>query len=226
MERRLSVIITLPDFTKSFEYENNFYLSCDITRMSKMMAHYELFKMANDLPGAIIECGVFKGASLLRFAMYRELLSSPFSKKIIGFDIFGKFPETNFQDDIQFREKFIAGAGEDSISVDQLYEVLSHKGINKQIELVSGDITKTVPDYVKQHPELKISVLNLDTDIYEPSITILEHLYPRLVKGGILIMDDYGTFPGETKAVDDYFKHQDVEIRKFPFAMTPCYLIK
>ncbi|OXS55868.1 dTDP-6-deoxy-L-hexose 3-O-methyltransferase [Cohnella sp. CIP 111063] len=219
-------MITLPDFSKAFEYENQFYLSCDITRISKMLAHYELFKMVMDLPGAVVECGVFKGASLLRFSMFRELLSSTYSKKIIGFDIFGKFPETNFEEDVRFRKQFIDGAGENSIAVEQLQEVLDRKGINKQIELVKGDITETVPDYVRKHPELKISLLNLDTDIYEPCTVILEHLYPRLVKGGILIIDDYGTFPGETKAIDDYFKGKDVIIRKFPFAMTPCYLIK
>ncbi len=54
----------------------------------------------------------------------------------------------------------------------------------------------------------------------------LEYLYPRLVRSGVLILDDYGTFPGETKAVDDYFKDKNIEMRKFPFCMTPCYIIK
>jgi hypothetical protein len=219
-------MIDLPDFSKAFEYENNFYLSCDITRFSKFMAHYELFKMAHELPGAIVECGVFKGASLVRFAGFRDLMGNPFSHKIIGFDMFGDFPETGFQEDIEYRERFVRGAGLSSISVEQLNEVLKNKGIDKNVELVAGDITKTVPDYVKKNPHLKISLLNLDTDIYEPAVTILEHLYPRIVKGGVLILDDYGTFPGETKAVDDYFKGTDIKIRKFPFAMTPCYIIK
>ncbi|MFC4599635.1 TylF/MycF/NovP-related O-methyltransferase [Cohnella hongkongensis] len=219
-------MITLPDFKKSFEYENNFYLSCDITRISKILAHYELFKMTLDLPGAVVECGVFKGVSFSRFAMFRELFSSPYSRKLIGFDTFGKFPETQFEEDAAALHKFIQAAGDSSISVDQLNEVLTNKGVNKQIELISGDITQTVPEYVRNNPELKISLLNLDTDIYEPAVTILEHLYPRIVTGGVLILDDYGTFPGETKAVDDYFKGRKVQIRKFPFAMTPCYIVK
>lgn len=219
-------MITLPDFDSAFEYENNFYLSCDNTRLSKILAHYELFKMARDLPGAIVECGVFKGTSLVRFAGFRDLFGNPFSHKIIGFDIFGEFPETDFQDDKKYRDKFIDDAGGESISLEQLEDVLKRKGIEKNVELVKGDITQTVPEYVKANPHLKISFLNLDTDIYEPAVTILEHFYPRLVKGGVLLLDDYGTFPGETKAVDDYFKGKDVTIRKFPFAMTPCYIIK
>ena len=219
-------MITLPDFEKAFNYENNFYLSCDITRISKILAHYELFKLVSQIPGAIVECGVLKGASFSRFAMFREIFANPYSKKIIGFDTFGEFPETSFDDDKKPREKQITNAGGESISKEQLYDVLKHKHVDKNIELIEGDIVKTVPKYIKDNPELKISLLNLDTDIYEPAVTILENLYPRITKGGILILDDYETFPGEAKAVDDYFKDKNIEIKKFSFCMTPCYMIK
>ena len=219
-------MIELPNFEKAFEYENNFYLSCDITRISKILSHYEIYKMIKEVPGEIIECGVFKGASYLRFAMFREIFGNPFSKKIIGFDTFSKFPETTFQDDNKARNKFISSAGSDSISKEQLLKILDNKGLNKHVDLIEGDITETIPSYVKANPELKISLLNLDTDIYEPAVTILEHLYPKITKGGILMLDDYGTHPGETKAVDEYFKNKTIEIKKFSFAMTPCYIIK
>ena len=219
-------MLELPDFEKAFEYENNFYQSCDITRISKILAHYELFKKGIDVAGEIVECGVFKGASFVRFATFRELFANPFSKKIIVFDIFGKFPETTYQEDFHLRDKFVNESGGISISKSQLFEVLKHKGITKNIELIEGDILDSVPEYIKKHPELKISILNLDTDIYEPAVTILENLFPRIVNGGILILDDYGVFPGETKAVDDYFKDKNIQIKKFPFCMTPCYIIK
>ena len=103
--------------------------------------------------------------------------------------------------------------------------VLMNKEVNHKVELIKGDITKTVPQYVLENPELKISLLNLDTDIYEPAVTILEKLYPRIVKGGILILDDYGVFPGETKAVDEYFKDNRIQINKFSHSMTPSYII-
>ncbi len=219
-------MIKLPDFTKAFEYENNFYLSCDNMRLSKILAHYELFKMAKDLPGTMVECGVFKGASFVRFAGFRDLFGNPFSHKLIGFDIFGSFPKTNFEDDKKYINNFIRTAGEQSISKEQLIEVLKKKGIDKNVELVEGDVVKTIPEYLENNPHLKISLLNLDTDIYEPAVAILEHFWHRIVRGGILILDDYGVFPGETKAVDDYFKDKNVKILKFPFAMTPCYIIK
>ncbi|MBK8982206.1 MAG: hypothetical protein IPM38_07760 [Ignavibacteria bacterium] len=133
---------------------------------------------------------------------------------------------TEFEDDKKLREHIINEAGENSISAGQLIEVLKNKSCAENIELIEGDITVTLPEYVRSNPELKISLLNLDTDIYEPSVTILEELYPKIVSGGILILDDYKVFPGETKAVDDYFAGMNIEIKKFPFSATPCYIVK
>jgi len=216
----------LPVFAKSFEYENDFVLSCDSSRIGKLIAQYELYKMASEVPGAIVECGVFKGNSLCKFAMFRELFGSKSAKKIIGFDVFGKFPQTKFEDDKKSRKKFIVEAGLEGISKKQLLDVLKHKNANTFVELVKGDITKTVPNYVRAHPELRISLLNIDVDIYEPAVIILKHLYPRVVPGGIILLDDYGVFAGETKAVEEYFDSQKIQIKKFSYSMTPSYIIK
>ena len=219
-------MITLPDFSDPFTYENGFYLTCYPSRIGKFLAHYELFKMASHVPGAIVECGVFKGASLARFAIFRELLGKSADQKIIGFDMFGTFPETNFEADKEPRLKFVESAGLESIGAEQLMEVLRHKKCDRGVELVSGNICETIPSFVRSNPDLEISLLNLDTDIYEPAVTILENLYPRLKSGGVLILDDYNVFPGETKAVDEYFSGQHIEIKQFNFAATPCYIVK
>jgi len=99
-------MIPLPDFSKAFDYENGFYLSCDTSRMAKMAAHYELYKMSLSIPGDIAECGVFKGVALVRFAMLQKLFGE-MPKKVVGFDTFGVFPETNFEGDKAPRKKFI-----------------------------------------------------------------------------------------------------------------------
>ncbi len=218
-------MIKLPDFKKAFEYENNFYFTSHPNRLGKALAHYELFKMANELDGAIIECGVFKGASLLRFATFQEQFGKK-KRKIIGFDTFAAFPVTQFKADQAHRDDFIEDAGAASISKTQLLSVAKRKGLTVSIELVAGDVVKTVPAYLKAHPNLKIALLNLDTDIYEPAVTVLKYLFPRIVPGGIFITDDYKVFPGETKAVNEYFKGTSVKIRKFPKLKTPHYIIK
>lgn len=219
-------MIDMPDFSRAFAYENDFILSCDVTRIGKILAHYELYKRTIDLPGSFVECGVFKGASYSVFAMFRDLLEHSSSRRFIGFDTFSRFPETDFIHDKTFRQAFVDAAGDQSISKEQMLTVLHQKRIDNNIELIEGNITKTVPAYIKKHPELKISLLNLDTDVYEPAVTILEYLYPRIVGGGILILDDYGIAPGETKAVDDFFRGEKIRIRRFPFRAGPCYIVK
>lgn len=213
-----------PDFTKAFKYENEFYLSCGVSRIAKLLSHCELYKMVLGVPGVIVECGVFKGVSLSRFAMFRELFEKGCSRKIVGFDSFDVFPETDFEPDKPFREEFIECAGRKSISIEQMKRVLLHKGCGQNVELVAGDICKTVPEYLEKNPSLKIAFLNLDTDIYEPAVTILKHLWPRITKGGILILDNYGVFPGETKAINDYFKNKTINFRKPSLSKTICYI--
>ena len=72
-----------------------------------------------------------------------------------------------------------------------------------KINFIKGPVEKTL--IMKQNLPSKISVLRLDTDWYKSTKIELEILYPRLVKGGILIIDDYGYFEGARKAVDEYF---------------------
>ena len=188
-----------------------------------MLAHYELLKLSSKIPGHIIEFGVFKGVSLIRFATFLKLIKS--NKKIIAFDAFGKHPTTKVLSDHKRRNKLLSH-GEEGISEKQLMKILKHKGLEKNIQLIKGDITKTGPMYLKQHPQLKISLLNLDVDFYEPSISILKNFYPKLPKGGILMLDDYGIWDGETLATDEYFAGKKIKIRKFSFSQTPSYVIK
>jgi hypothetical protein len=188
-----------------------------------MVAHYELFKMSSKIPGCIIECGVFKGASLIRFATFLKLLKS--NKKIIAFDTFGKHTTTKISSDHK-RRKILLSHGKEAISEKQLMNILKRKGLEKNIQLIKGDITETVPNYLKLNPKLKISLLNLDVDFYEPSMSILKNFYPKLSKGGILMLDDYGVWDGETMAVDEYFIDKKIKIRKHMFSKTPSYIIK
>lgn len=211
------------DTEKAFDYENGFYLTGDIRRIGKLLAHYELFKSISHLPGHIVECGVFKGASAVRFTTFIQLLESPFSRKFIGFDAFGKFPESGEPGDDEFARKHDQGAGH-GIPVQELERVLAYKGFSSY-ELIPGNVKDTLPAYVQTHPELKIALLNLDFDVYDATRIALEHLAPRMVAGGIIMLDDYGTVAGATRAIDEYFGSRGVPIRKLPFAHIPAYIV-
>lgn len=209
-----------------FVHENNFYKTCDNSRIGKFIAHYELYKKVQDLPGAIVECGVFKGISLLRFATFRKLLGNCFNQPIFAFDTYGDFPETEFEADKDLRQQFITSAGAVSSTQRELYELLQKKHLAENITLIAGDICSTVPEFAAHNKNLKISLLNIDVDIYEPSVIILQHLYPMVAKGGVILLDDYQKFPGETKAVNDYFINRNVKIESFPYSAYPYFIIK
>ena len=212
------------EIDKQWDYENGFYLTSHLTRLPKMLAHYELYKSITKLPGHVVECGVFKGASLIRFCTYREILESPYSRKVIGFDAFGKFPEQDNDNDQAFVERFAGSAG-DGISVDELTAVFAHKGF-ENYELIQGDVTDTIPDYVSNHPELKIALLHIDVDVYKPSVSILKHLFDRVVSGGLVVFDDFGTAAGETRAIDEFFLERDVIIEKLSISHIPSFIRK
>jgi hypothetical protein len=209
---------------KAWDYENGFYLTSHVTRIPKLLAHYELYKSIVHLPGHIVECGVYKAASLIRFATFREVLESPHSRKIVGFDAFGRFPRHAAEADIEFIKRFEATGGE-GISTQELERVLAHKSLHN-IELIKGDILDTVPQYSAAHPELKIALLHIDVDVYQPTVTILENLYDHVVTGGLIVFDDYGTVAGETRAVDEFLADRSLTIEKLPVSHIPCYIRK
>jgi len=212
--------------SKQFEFENGFYLTAPVDRFSKFVTHIDLFRRISDLPGAIVECGVFKGASLCRWIKLRALLENPSSRRIIAFDTFGEFPDADFVDDIPARARFVAEAGNQGISRDHLEDLLRTQDLFMNIELIQGDILESVPVYVRLQPELKIALLNIDVDMLAPTRVCLEQFYPRLVRGGIAILDDYGAFPGANKAIDDLFDRTGVTIRKLPYSSNVAFVVK
>jgi hypothetical protein len=219
-------MIEIPPSSAAYDYENGFYLTCAPGRLGKLLAHYELYQRAREVPGAYVECGVFKGASFARFAMFRQLFEVSDARPLIGFDTFAGFPEAGFESDRAVRERFVARAGDQSISAAQLREVLARSGCGHNVTLVEGDICETVPRFVAERPELRIALLHLDVDMFEPSKVVLDHLVSRVVDGGIVILDDYGLFPGATEVVDAHMAGRPERLRKLPYALAPAYFVK
>lgn len=216
----------LYDLKKSFEYENGFYATSDASRFSKFITHLEFFKQTSNVRGEIVEFGIFKGNSFFRWIKFRDLLEQTNSRKVIGFDVFGDFPQANFEEDKLKRDAFVEETnGGKSISLEEINELLDKQGLNKNVELIKGDILLTLDEYLIKNPHLKISLLHIDVDLYEPTKHVLERLFERVTKGGIIIFDDYGAFAGANKAIDDFFDNK-VEIKKLPFSHAISYIVK
>ncbi len=206
------------DISKAFDYENGFYLASQQQRIGKFAAHLELFRKVSDVAGEIVECGVYKGASLSRFIKFRAVFENPFSKKIIAFDTFGAFPEAHYEPDKAKRDQFIEEGGPNSISKEELADILKKLDLYENIELIEGDVLLTIDEYKKKNKQLKISLLHIDVDLYEATKACLEGLYPMMTKGGIVILDDYNKFAGATKAIDEYFSGRSIRIQKLPYS--------
>lgn len=225
----------MPDFSTQAMYdaETHFHLMMNEERLAKFVVHWEAMKMASQVPGAIVECGVFKGTSFVRFALMRQLLGGNFSAKLIAFDVFSDdFPDTRYEQDKAQREHWIETAGGSSISVQQLTDTLDRKNISN-FEMIAGDVVQTAPEYAKKNQGLKISLLNVDIDFVEPTLTVLEQFYDRVSRGGVILLDNYAgegtsgqSYHGDTYAVDQFLLDKKVKINKFPFAARPAYIIK
>lgn len=207
-----------------WDIENHFYWYSDLQRVQKSISQYEIYKKITNIPGALFELGVYKGCSLIRFATYRNMLENNFSRKIYGFDSFGKFPlgEVKLSEDEEFVKKFVGGGG-DSISIEELKNILNKKKI-ENYELVKGNIFESLPEFLDKNKEIKISLLHLDMDTYEPTSFALSLLSERMVKGGVIVVDDYNSVFGATKAVDEYCNKYDFKIKKFSYYNVPAYI--
>lgn len=208
-----------------WDFENGFYLTSTPDRLGKLFAHLDIYRMILNLPGHVVECGVFKGASIVRWATFRHLFETDHSRRIIGFDAFGSFPVSGDQDDQSFIARFSSEAGE-GIPADDLRRSFQHKGMTN-IDLVEGEIHTTIPKYLHNHPELKISLLHLDLDVYQPTRFALEQLFDRLVVGGVVVFDDYATVAGATRAIDEFLANKNQhQLRKVSFSHIPAFLVK
>lgn len=212
------------DAERAFEYENGFYLTSSLSRIGKLLGQYEVYKRITALPGEVVECGVYKGASLLRLLSFRELLEAPDSRRVIAFDAFGRFPRTGDQNENAWVDGFEREGG-DGIPASELTRVLTRKSF-RNTELVPGDINETVPAYAAAHGELRIALLHIDVDCYEPTVTILQHLFERVVPGGLVVFDDYGRVAGATRAVDEFLRGHPHPLEKLSICHIPAFLVK
>ena len=216
----------LTDDSSSFSIENEFYRTASVARIGKFVTHLDMFRRITGRPGEIVECGVFKGASLYRWVKLRSLLENAHSRRIIGFDVFGKFPPAGNELDEKRRAEFIKEAGERGPSKDEIVAPLVAQNLMQNVELIEGDVLDTVPRYLADMPQLRISLLNLDVDLYEPTKSCLQHLFPHVIPGGIVLLDDYGAFPGANRAIEEFFAERGEVIEKLPFTDSISFVVK
>jgi hypothetical protein len=206
--------------------------------LARFLARYELFKLIRDVQGSIVECGVLFGGGLLSFAKLSAILEPyNFQRRVVGFDSFTGFPEIHTSDLLGLADRksehlrqhgFAAeGAYEDIQRAVELFDMSRFLSHFPKVELVRGDFEHTGRQYLEDHPQLVISCLYLDFDIYQPTRLALELFLPRMPKGGVLVFDELNdeAFPGETIAAMEMLQLNSCRIRRFDFEPRISYAI-
>ncbi|MFG0261470.1 MAG: TylF/MycF/NovP-related O-methyltransferase [Novipirellula sp. JB048] len=166
------------------------------------------YVIEHQIPGAIVECGVWKGGSMM--AVAKTLVRLNHTRPLFLFDTFdGMTAPSDLDVDIHGESAAELLSKEDKETscvwaygeLSEVQKNIAGTGYDQSnIVYVKGPVEETIP---AQAPD-QIALLRLDTDWYESTHHELQHLYPRLSIGGVLIIDDYGHWGGARKAVDQY----------------------
>jgi hypothetical protein len=204
----------------------------------RFLAHYELFKRTVDLPGSIVELGVSRGVSFFSWHKFLEIfcpLDTP--KKVYGFDSFEGLTDFAPEDgaDRESDDKRVGGWSAAGVEQELFRLAAMHNADNilarERCRLIKGRVQDTLPGFLEATPGLRISLLHLDMDLYEPTLYALEQLWDLVVTGGVVVFDEYGLPPwgGEATAVETFFTRRGLKYRieKFPWSLTPSgFLVK
>lgn len=175
--------------------------------------------VGNEIPGDIVECGVWRGGSMMACAL--TLLRGGHEDRTLWlYDTFAGMTKPGTADvqfdgtsaEIEFERRRLSDVSSTwaAATLDDVRSNILGTGYPEaNIRFIEGPVEQTIP---AASPE-RIALLRLDTDWYESTRHELEHLYPRLVSGGVMIIDDYGHWRGSGKATDEYL----ASLTPFPF---------
>ncbi|RPH51033.1 MAG: macrocin O-methyltransferase [Desulfobacteraceae bacterium] len=168
--------------------------------------------LRNDIKGDFLECGVYKGGSMMTIAL-TLMAEGVRDRELYFFDTFEAIPAPDERDidlwGTPALERFPKDKNSDVNSICDTASLASVKQAMvltgypmERIHFIKGLVENTIPE---KAPE-SIALLRLDTDWYQSTIHELTHLYPNVTPKGIIIVDDYGHYKGAREAVDEYFQ--------------------
>ncbi len=196
------------------------YTQTSLERVAALADAVE-YVVRRNIPGDFVECGVWRGGSSMAIALTLLRMGAS-DRRLWLYDTFGTMPPAGEHDRDYAGRPVPAGALDPinnsahttGLSLAEVRTAIASTGYPpRQVTYVEGLIEETIPGSA---PE-RIALLRLDTDWYESTRHELVELYPRLERGGVLIVDDYGHFAGARKAVDEYFAGDPVLLNRIDY---------
>ena len=196
---------------KLINFINEYSLTPLVRRWTLIKSIHYINK--NKIEGDIVECGIWRGGNLFLAKKIQEKYYNDIKRRLYGYDTFEGMPQPSVYDGLKANKVYQEFKNKNEpwtkASLEDVLNSSSKLFSNSDdFIFIKGKVENTLIEK-KNLPE-KISFLRLDTDFYESTKIELESLYPRLSKRGVLIIDDYGDFPGCRKAVDEYFLNKSV----------------
>ena len=166
---------------------NGFIISPDRNVFNKLITRTDFFLKTLNVPGDIVECGVFKGTGLLVWLKLINWYSPNSIKKVIGFDFFDPdFTNTlSNKDDKKYMNDVLNRTSKNDLSLEHVFDVAKNISLfdESKFQLIAGDISITSKDFVNNNIGLKISILYMDLDLDEPTYKSLCNFWDRISIG-------------------------------------------
>ena len=191
-----------------------------------------VYRKALDVPGCLVEFGSQWGASLNTFLLLKQI-HEPWNagRRILSFSTFGEgFKSADTQDGAEVKVGDYGVAQDWEVHLKSIlknHAARSPIGSEANFEVMPGDARETFRAYLEAHPELILSHVHFDMDVYAPTKDLITICVSRMPKGGVLIFDELNCppFPGETVALQETIGLANLGLRKSPFQPYSAYAI-
>jgi len=216
-----------------FDNFNSFILSDDKRVFNKLISRTLLYNDVKDIPGDIVECGVFKGTGIYTFLKLKNIFNSNTNKKVIGFYFFNTEELLLSIQNSTDKETMSLLFSDREFEHNKTYkDILSNKifsdgFLETDFELVEGDVSITTKQFSMDNPGFKISLLYMDVDLEKPTYDVLNNLWDNMTKGGLIIFDEYGYHKwSESKGVDRFANERGLDIKSLNYMCPTAYIKK
>lgn len=198
------------------------------------LERYKLYELIKNVPGNILECGVGNGFGFMSFAHFCSIYEPyHYVRKVVGFDTFEGFTEPDEKDKTSNANHMKKGGlFYDSYDVlteaTRLFDENRALGHIEKTQLIKGDISETLSKYLEDNPQLVVSMLYLDMDLYKPTKDTIKMIYNRIPKGGVIVFDElnHSDYPGETIALLETIGIENLRLKRLDISSMVAYAIK